>query len=198
MAQKLNLSWGFVDRIRGELNAKSSLIVKFERNNEIKTMIVGRRGFAGAATKPEPTPPISPTDPPSSDGISDEPTEQTLGESAMPERQVRRDASGYPIPKTLAKAFGDALHHDAPAQIDRLIADFIAASRWSKWLRLRDLLHALAEARTCIIEAQPHLVHRDCRGRGCSKCRGSGFLSLWAADQEAERASSLGEGFDGQ
>jgi len=195
MAQKLNLSWGFVDRVRAELNAKSAPIIKFQKNNVVKTMAVGRRGLAATALyRLEPQSPL----PSESGSIKDEAAEPTAiapAKPPAPPRQVRRDASGFRIPESLARVFGDSLHFEAPAQIDRLMAEFAAASRWSKWLRLRELLDALADARLCIVEAQPHLVHRECKGRGCPECRRSGYLSRWAADNESQGGPSLPEEF---
>ncbi len=179
MAQKLNLSWGFVDRIRAQLNAKSAPIVKFKKNDEVMTMVVGRRGLAASAVYKLELPTARPV-PFGESKSSDDPA----APEAAPARQIHRDASGHRIPQSLVKAFSDPLHQDAPAQIERLMADFTAASRWSKWLRLRELLDALAEARICIIEAQPRLVHRECKGRGCADCRRSGYLSRWAVDQQ--------------
>ncbi len=184
IAQRLNLSWGFVDRVRGELCAGISEVVKYERQNEVRTMAVGRRGRRAGNDSNLEVPEVKRPDV-DARSVSDNRDGESRAEDAstLPVRQIRRDAAGYLIPKGLAKVFGDALHFDAPGQIDRLMTEFIAVSRWSKFLRLSELLDALACARRCIIDAQPHVVHQPCRGRGCEQCRDSGYLSRLSAEE---------------
>jgi len=193
MAQKLNLSWGFVDRVRAELNAKSAPVIKFEKNNVVKTMNVGRRGFAAEANQIAAANSSSSASAVNPSPRAVETESDAQSEIAPPIRLVRYDASGYRIPKSLQKVFGDSLHHEAPARIDRLMAEFTTASRWSKWLCLSDLLETLATARIRIVEAQPLLVHRSCKGRGCPECRGTGYLSRWAVGRDSEDSPALPE-----
>lgn len=212
IAERLNLSWSFVDKIRTELGPKPTE-VKFEREGKPGTMDTAKIGKNSQAAPPpaEPTSRVrsgaaTPADttggedgregadlPPSS-------CDQTSGAtshagSAKPNvaagapaavktgRPIIKDASGHPVPRALVDVFEDDLHRDAPAKLDWLMQQFKQASRWSQFLRLADLLEHLSNAKQCVIDAQPHVVHRECKGAGCEKCRNTGFLTKWAAEE---------------
>jgi hypothetical protein len=133
-----------------------------------------------AASPPQETAAPIPVDVPA--GSATASVEPAAPEAAAPDQplRVKKDADGKHVPAFLRRAFTDPLHFEAPAQLEKWMRAAQSAASWSKWLRVHDLLQALATAQECLLEAQPKTLHWPCRGRGCELCQGAGYLPDYA------------------
>lgn len=173
IAEKLAISWNFVDKVKRELKAADTPTeVTYERDGETRTMDTSKIGRTPRPPAPEPEKPLPLRG-------SEKPKAAT-DQAAKPESA--KDGLGHNIPKKLADAFASTICSDASRQLSTLSTAFKSAS-WLKFLRLADVMKGLDDARQAILDAAPWCVHMPCGGKGCDGCRHAGYLPEWRAEE---------------
>lgn len=106
--------------------------------------------------------------------------EKSVGKALERERkraaECPRDALGQEIPHRLRDAMGDtklAEFAKTARSFRRVIKEIAASNPWVLLTKLGETLEAAAEL---CENAIPHAVHPKCQGKGCSRCKMSGFV----------------------
>jgi hypothetical protein len=99
--------------------------------------------------------------------------------AAEKDAKVPRDGEGYVVPKKLRDTFGDTFLSDSAAALKGIVKHLKNNQTLYPWTNLSLIVPALEEACKHVEFGKPYIVHRDCDGKGCSECRGTGWITKW-------------------
>lgn len=165
IADRLGLSWNFVDRIRQAVQPdKPTKVTCSDGRGGVKTMDTTALG--GRKSLPS----------------------KGSDEKKQPKPKPKAEATPLPVPKSVRDSAAASEHL---VQIDLELAamenTLRQAATWNPWLRLEVLSGTIAKLRQTVQDSVYHETCPKCKGVGCERdpklCRGSGWLPAWRWDE---------------
>jgi transposase len=130
----------------------------------------GKRRAAKATPKPHREP-------------GDDTEEIEADEKAEVAAAFPRDEQGFDIPARLRDIFADRIIPDGVAHLKLMLKQVRSQQVLYPYVPLAEFTSQTEALVEMLRNAQPYVVHQDCKGKGCTKCRTSGYLPKWRAEE---------------